>query len=335
MAPLQLKSQKFREEREEDWRRLSFLLDKVEGGGAKSLTDVQLMAVPVLYRSALSSLSVARATSLDQSLVEYLEGLCARAYFLVYGARARLGERILRFFTHGWPAAVRSIWKETLAAALIVGLSVVVGYVLVRQNPDWYYAIVGSDMASGRDPTASAEFLRKSLYDGGKDQSLAMFAAFLFNNNARVALFAFALGFAFALPTALLLIQNGAGMGAMIAVFAAKDLGWQFGGWLFIHGTTELFAIIIAGGAGFRIGLAVAFPGDRTRLDAAATAGRQTGAAMAGVVLMLLIAGLLEGFGRQLITSDLARYGVGAAAAALWLSYFYLPRREGARRERV
>ncbi|MBX3479112.1 MAG: stage II sporulation protein M [Caulobacter sp.] len=335
MAPLQLKSQQFREERELDWRRLAFLLEKVERSGAKSLTDEQLMAIPVLYRSALSSLSVARATSLDQGVIEYLEGLCARAYFLVYGARARIGERILRFFSHGWPAAVRSIWKETLAATLITVLSVVVGYLLVVQNPDWYYAIVGSDMANGRDPAASAEFLRKSLYDGGGDQSLATFAAFLFNNNARVALLAFALGFAFTLPTALLLIQNGALMGAMIAVFASKGLGWQFGGWLFIHGTTEIFAILIAGGAGFRIGLAAAFPGDRTRLDSVATAGRQTGAAMAGVVIMLLFAGLLEGFGRQLITSDLLRYAVGGVIGAIWLGYFYLPRPEGGRLERL
>lgn len=335
MASLQLKSQQFREEREEGWRRLAFLLEKVERGGAKTLTDEQLMAVPVLYRSALSSLSVARATSLDQGLIDYLEGLCARGYFLVYGARARIGERILRFFAHGWSAAVRSIWRETLAAALITVLSAVVGYLLVAQNPDWFYAIVGSDMANGRDPAASAEFLRKSLYDGGGDQSLAAFAAFLFNNNAQVALLAFALGFAFTLPTVLLLIQNGALLGAMIAVFVSKDLGWQFGGWLFIHGTTEILAIVVAGGAGFRIGLAAAFPGDSSRLDAVATAGRQTGVAMAGVVIMLLFAGLLEGFGRQLITSDLARYAVGAVIGAIWLGYYYLPRREGDRLERL
>ena len=53
-------------------------------------TDEELLAIPVLYRATLSSLSVARATSLDHSLIDYLESLSTRAYFFVYGARAIL-----------------------------------------------------------------------------------------------------------------------------------------------------------------------------------------------------------------------------------------------------
>ena len=48
---------------------------------------------------------------------------------------------------------------------------------------------------------------------------------------------------------------------------------------------------------------------------------------MAGVVVMLLVAGLLEGLGRQLVTSDALRYAIGLAMLALWCGYFYLPRR--------
>lgn len=327
MAPLQLKSARFRQEREHDWSRLSGLLEKVEAGGARSLTDEQLLAIPVLYRSALSSLSVARATSLDQGLIDYLEGLCARAYFLVYGTRPWLGQRVAHFFTTGWSNAVRAIWKETLASALITIFAAVVGYMLVTQNPDLFFSFVSPDMSQGRDPTATYKTLHDGLYDGGPTKELGRFAAQLFQHNAQISLFCFALGFAFCVPTAMLLIQNGAMLGAMLAVFSAKGLGWNFAGWLMIHGVTELFAIILAGGAGFRIGLAVAFPGDRTRLDAASEAGRASGGAMAGVVLMLLIAGVLEGFGRQMITSDVARYAIGIGSGVFWLSYFYIPRR--------
>ena len=112
MAALQLKSAKFRQEREHHWSRLSGLLEKIEGKGARSLSDEQLLAIPVLYRSALSSLSVARATSLDHSLIEYLEGLCARAYFVVYGTRPWIGHRLAQYFTSGWSRAVQSIWKD-------------------------------------------------------------------------------------------------------------------------------------------------------------------------------------------------------------------------------
>ena len=67
----------------------------------------------MLYRAALSSLSVARATSLDQALIDYLEALCARAYFFVYGARTTLGGRIARFFRHDWPrGGARSVARD-------------------------------------------------------------------------------------------------------------------------------------------------------------------------------------------------------------------------------
>src|SRR5690348_6121140 len=102
MAELQLKSRRFRAEREWDWRRLEFLLRKAETRGAQGLTDEELLAVPVLYRGTLSALSVARSTSLDAGLIEYLESLCTRSYFFVYGTRTRLGERIANFFTRDW-----------------------------------------------------------------------------------------------------------------------------------------------------------------------------------------------------------------------------------------
>ena len=85
-----LKSQRFRQEREADWRRLERLIGKVEKGGIADLSDEDILAAPVLYRSALSALSVARATSLDRGLIDYLETLCARAYFFVYGSRETL-----------------------------------------------------------------------------------------------------------------------------------------------------------------------------------------------------------------------------------------------------
>jgi uncharacterized membrane protein SpoIIM required for sporulation len=122
------------------------------------------------------------------------------------------------------------------------------------------------------------------------------------------------------------MLSTGCMLGAFLALFASHGLGVEAGGWLMIHGVTELFAIILAGAAGFSIGWSVAFPGSRTRMDAAAAAGRRAGTVMIGVVVMLFFAGLLEGFARQLIRSDMIRYGIALATAILWGGYFYLPR---------
>jgi uncharacterized membrane protein SpoIIM required for sporulation len=323
VSDLQLKSTRFREEREAGWRRLEGLLTRVEKGSAAGLSDEDLLAIPVLYRAALSSLSVARTISLDRSLLDYLESLCARAYFVVYGVRGSIWSSLWRFFLEDWPAAARALWKETLVSAALMLLGVMLGYGLVMAQPDWFDSFVSPALASGRDPSASAAALRSTLY-GHQNEPLSFLAAFLFTHNAGVCLMSFALGFAFGLPTAFLVVSNGCMMGAFFALFASKGLGFQLGGWLGIHGVTEISAIILAGAAGFHIGWATAFPGEKARLDAAAAAGRRAGALMGGVLVMLLCAGVLEGLGRQLIQNDLTRYAIAGATAVLWPAYLYL-----------
>jgi uncharacterized membrane protein SpoIIM required for sporulation len=224
---------------------------------------------------------------------------------------------------------VRALWRETLIATLLAVVCTVVGYLLVQRDPDWFYAFMDPGMAGGRDPTASATYLRSTLYDKPSNaaEGLTGLASFLFTHNAQISIFCFALGFMFCLPTAGLLAMNFASLGAFMVIFVNKNLGFEAAGWLAIHGTTELFSIIISAACGFSIGWSVAFPGERSRVDAAADAGRRAATAMAGVVVMLFTAGLLEGYGRQLIQRDLARYAVGAAMLVGWLTYFYGPRR--------
>jgi uncharacterized membrane protein SpoIIM required for sporulation len=328
---LQVNSRRFRDARGEDWARLEEMLGDIERGQASMLSDEDLFELPVLYRSTLSSLSVARETSLDADLVGYLESLSTRAYFILYGVHAPFLKRLAGFFAHDWPAAVRAVTRETLVAFLLLAVGGVAAYLLVRSDPGWFYAIVSGDYAGGRDPSASVAKLREVIY--GQGEQLGAFAAFLFVNNAGMALLCFALGFAFGLPTVLLLLYNGCIIGAFFAIHVPKGLGTNFTGWLFIHGTTELFAIMLAGAAGMRIGMATAFPGRATRMASAITAGRTAAFVMLGVVMMLGVAGILEGVGRQVVRDDLARMLIGGAALIGWLVYFYaMPlRREAAR----
>jgi len=327
VGQMTLKSHRFRTEREQSWRELETILKAIEGRGMKSLSDDQIVALPRLYRSTLSSLSVARATSLDQGVVVYLESLSARAYYILYGSQVSLGKRISTFFLRDWPLAAKALWKETAISAALTLLAAILAFILVKNNPDWFYTFMPDSMAEGRTPAASAETLRETLYHEGGSDGLGIFASFLFSHNSKVAMFAFALGFAFCIPTAILLLYNGFILGSFIAIFSEKNLGFEVGGWLIIHGATEIFAIILAGAAGMHIGKAVAFPGELTRTESASKAGGTASLLMAGVVIMLFFAGLLEGFGRQLITNDLLRYGIGLGTLSIWMLYFYGPRR--------
>jgi uncharacterized membrane protein SpoIIM required for sporulation len=218
------------------------------------------------------------------------------------------------------------LWRETLIALALMVAGAIAAYLLVSNDPNWYNAIIPQDLAAERSPGATTEQLRETLYHDGGKSGLSVFATYLFTHNAQVSIFAFALGFAFGVPTALLMVYNGAMIGAFGALFASHGLGFELGGWLLIHGSTELFAIVLAGAAGLHIGTRIIFPGMETRLAAARRAGRTAATAMIGVVLMLLVAGLLEGFGRQLITDDITRYAIAAMMLAFWCAYFYLPR---------
>lgn len=314
----------FRQEREADWKAFEALLARVEKRAPRALSEDELLSLPLLYRSSLSALSVARATSLDSALIAYLEALCLRGYFYLYGARRGLKHRIGDFFLHDWPAAMRDLWRETVVSVGLTIIGAIAGYWLVASDKRWYDAIIAPGLAGGRNPDSSADMLRSVLYDAGNNHFLSGFAAYLFTHNTQVAILAFALGFAFAVPSVLLILMNGCMLGALFQVYTAKGLGFELGGWLSIHGTTELFAIAIAGAAGMRIGTRIAFPGELNRMAAAAEAGRMAAIAMVGVMTMLLFAGLLEGIGRQTITSDTARYAIGGGMLALWIAYFYL-----------
>jgi uncharacterized membrane protein SpoIIM required for sporulation len=322
-APL-VNATRFRAAHEADWARLEELVGELEKRSIKSLDEDDLLALPILYRTTLSSLSVARDTSLDRALVAYLEQLCTRAYFQIYGVPTPARQQVATFFADSWPNAVRALWKETLICVALTIAAAWIAYHLVQSDAGWFYAMIPEGLSGGRDPSASAEYLRGTLYDGGGEGWLMTFATYLFTHNSQVAIFAFALGFAFGVPTILLILYNGLMLGAFFAVFGAKGLAFNFAGWLAIHGTTELFAIAIAGAAGLRIGTAVAFPGQLSRMESAVEAGKLSATAMAGTVIMLAVAGLLEGIGRQTIADDLSRYLIGSLMLLGWVIYFYL-----------
>lgn len=324
-----LRSDRFRLAREPDWQRLEAIVKRMESSAYRRLSDQDVLDLPVLYRTVASSLSVARETSLDAATLAYLEGLVQRAWFLVYGPRASLLGWFRRFLGGGWSAAVRAIALDILVAFAVMAAGTVVGWLLVASDPDWYHQLVPAQFADSRVPGASREALHDTLFGNQDEQGLAAFAAQLFGNNAQVAILAFALGFAFGIPSLLLLIQNTTLLGAMLWLYNGQRLTIDFVGWLSVHGTTELLALLLAGAAGLHIGRSIAFPGERAVLDAAALAGRRASQVMAGVVLMMVLAAFLEAFARQLIDETPGRLIVGGFMLVFWLAYFFAFRGNG------
>ncbi|MCB9727011.1 MAG: stage II sporulation protein M [Deltaproteobacteria bacterium] len=331
MSAFTLGSVAFRLEREEHWRELEALVVRVERGGVHTLSTSELARLPQLYRGAVSALSVARAISLDQGLVRYLDALCARAYLVVYAPRRPALQALGDFFSHRFPALVWNLRRPLLLAIALLFAGAVAGTVLTLDDPARFDTFVDAAYAQERGPDATRDELRAVLYDSEEATSLGSFASYLFTHNAKIGLTAFVVGLAACIPALLLMFINGLTLGAFLAIHLQRGLALDLLAWLSPHGVTELLAVCLCGAAGVQIGAAVLFPGRHRRLDGLARAGRDAATVAAGAMALFFIAALLEGFFRQLVQAMPVRFAVAALTAAGWSAYFLLLGRRAAR----
>lgn len=322
---LTLRSAEFRKGRERAWRQLDDMVSRVEKSGISSLSAEEVQHLPLLYRAAMSSLSVARYIALDRNLLLYLENLTLRAYLVVYGPRVSITESLRAFLKWEFPQMVRAIRRHLLVATVVLFVGVIAGYAMVHSDMGYFNLLVPESLAGNRGPGSSAsDLLEKELFVPwpGFIDTFIVFANSLFRHNAVVGILCFGLGFALGVPTLLLLIYNGLILGAFLALHAARGLTVDFIGWLSVHGVTEILAILLCAAAGLVVAEKILFPGSLSRLESLAVSGRKAAGVVAGSVALFFIAGIFEGGFRQLIDSTPWRYAFAAATAALWICYF-------------
>lgn len=322
---LRMPSVRFRQEREASWRALEALVDRVQRSGLSSLSPEELARLPVLYRAALSSLSVARAIALDAALLAYLNALAARAHVVLHGGREPFAPAFRRFWARTFPRAVRSLRWHTLVAVLLTGLGTGVAWRELARDPARFSDFVPPAYAQGRGPEASDEDLRAVLDRKETPRSaLIHFSSFLFTHNASIGLAALGLGFAAGVPTSYLVLTNGLVLGAFGWLYGSRGLGREFWAWTLPHGVTEIWAILLCAAAGLRMGQALVFPGRRSRLASLREAGDVAGVVALGCVAMFLVAGLIEGVFRQTVGAQAIRWAVAGGTFVLWSLYFSL-----------
>jgi uncharacterized membrane protein SpoIIM required for sporulation len=125
--------------------------------------------------------------------------------------------------------------------------------------------------------------------------SLAMFLYIAFNN-IRVAFLCYSMGIFAGIGTLYFLFTNGLMVGAFEYMFFHHNIGFQSILVVFIHGTLELSAIVIAGSAGLTIGNSLLFPGTYTRLQSLKHAARDSVKIVVSLVPVFIVAAFFEGF---------------------------------------
>ena len=279
------------------WARLTELIERCDRRGLKVLAPEELEEFARLYRRAAGDLAAARSRSGDERLVRYLNDLVGRAHGLLYGGRVRHRLHPREFFLATIPRTFRANWRFTAIAAAVFLLPALVTYLLAAHNPAWGDALFVPWLTERVEDFLSRDVPVGQWYaDSQSVIGADNLSGKLFTNNATIALGAFALGITWCLGTLYVLFSNGLMLGAFLGVFAYHDRLMDIFGMVAPHGVLEIFAIIVSGGAGLKIGWAVIAPGDLPRVQATVAAAREAVRLVAGVVVMLAIAAVIEGF---------------------------------------
>ncbi|MBS1967476.1 MAG: stage II sporulation protein M [Chloroflexi bacterium SZAS-1] len=305
-----------------NWERLAAILDRSQLGGLAVLSAEELTELGRLYRSATSDLAVARRDFGTHRLVDYLNELVARAHGAVYQSPAGRRRGVVEFFTTTLPRTFRATWVYTFAAFLMFMLPALASFWVAYRDPAAGAALFPGIEDRIQDIRDGHEWW-KSLNDGN-----AAGASMIMTNNIRVTILAFAGGTLLGIFTLYLLAQNGLMLGIVAGV--AQSLGFAANLWGFVaaHGTLELSAIFIAGGAGMQLGWAIVRPGLLTRRAALLLAARRAALLLLGCVPILAIAGTIEGF---LSPSDAplwVKLAVSLLSGVLLYSYLLLAGRD-------
>jgi len=298
--------------------------------GLKRLGAAAIPTFAARYREVAADLARARTYGVDPRVIEYLERVVSAGHNTLYGRhighRLRVGRLVLREL----PAAVVAARAYVLTALLVFAVPAATGYILVRERPAVADEVLPDEMIARA--RAGAEHRAQGIgYAQAPSLYLPLVASRIITNNVQVAFFGFAFGITAGIGTLLLLAFNGLFFGAVLGLFANYGLA----GWLLTfvagHGVLELSAIFIAGGAGLLVARALLAPGDLTRRDAVVLAGRRAVRMVGASVLLLCLAGTIEGL---LSASDapavwkLATSAASAVLLALYLAsgWMYLKR---------
>ena len=276
---------------------------------------------PAAYRRLCQQLALAERRGYSAQLVRRLRDLVERGHLVFYRPRPPRWRRVVDFFGADFPRLVRAQGKAMFAAALLFYVPLIGAIVLLHFRPELIHSIF--------DPAQLAKF--ENMYDpaspgqrlGRESGSDLMMFGYYILNNVSIGFRTFASGLFAGVGSVFVLIMNGVIIGGVAGHLTEIGYGDPF--WRFVagHSGPELTAIVISGGAGLQIGMALIAPGRRSRLRALLEAGSIGAKLVLGVFGMLIFAAFVEAYWSSIAwLPKTVKFAVGACvwlAILLWL----------------
>lgn len=263
-------------------------------------------------------LSYARTFYPDLPVTKYLNNLTAQFHRKIYQNKREKQSRFVTFWKKELPLLFYHSHRQLLYSFIIFGLGAVIGAFSAVYDDTFVRLILGDSYVNmtleninNGDPLA--------VYKS-RDQVDMFFSITI--NNIRVSFLAFVAGVLFSVGTFWLLFSNGIMLGAFQYFFYQKGLLLPSVLTIWIHGTLEISAIIIAGCAGLVIGNSLIFPKTLPRMESFKQGAKQGLKIVIGLVPIFITAGFLESFVTRLPLLPITSSAIILISATFIIWYF-------------
>ena len=286
------KKDRFTEKNAPEWRALqSYNIRLAKFGSLKRLSPDEVHELARLIRLTSYHLAYAKTHFEGDAVVSYLNRLVATSQSYFY-ARGGTGTQIAKYFTKTFPEAIMQSWRYWGLAFAFFAIGTIFAALYVASDLHRLGDVVPAGLAAGFSPYEAPDF-----GDGSVDVDFSIFTAIIMTNNVAVAINAFALGIFAGLGTVYIMMINGLMVGGLFGYFHVVGADMLIAYALVLpHGVLELFAIFICGGCGLMLGRGILMPGDFSRKHSLIYHAKKAAVLMPGVVIMLVVAAIIEGF---------------------------------------
>lgn len=276
-----------------------------------------------LFIQVTDDLAYSRTYFPKSQTTTYLNGIAARLHQTIYRNKKESSNRIIEFWKTELPLVMAKHQRTMLYTLAFFLAFVFIGALSAAHDENFVRLILGD---------AYVNMTIQNIKDGDpmgvyKDMDeFGMFLAITLNN-VKVSFLAFAAGIFFSVGTVYVLFRNGIMLGSFQYFFFEYDLLKESVLTIWIHGTLEISAIVLAGGAGMVMGNSLLFPGTYSRLESLKRNGKDSLKIIIGLVPVFIVAGFLEGFvTRHTEMPDALRMMIILSSLSFILYYFgYYP----------